>query len=765
MLENMRFISAALILTSFTVSCTFQSSRQYLTKGDRLFSNQKYADALLIYRKAIQKDPKSSEAYYKLGLAQRATNSNAAALASFSKALALNPEMDAAQIELGNLYLGDYLVGRAKNPGVYRKISAIADQLLAKDAKSYAGLRFRGYLAIDDRKPTEAIAYFTRANEVRPMQADIVLELTQGLLMTGQYEQARNVALKFIEKEKGFGPVYDVLYGYDASMGRADAAESWLKIKIANNPGNQAFVLQLAQHYWNLQKTDPARNLVNETLNGQPPLDSYIHAADFFKRNKDLEWAMRILDGGLAAHPGEKLAFAKSKAGVLALRGNPREAVRIFDEVLQASPSAADARKARAVLLLDLPERTGKQLALEDLESLASQFPDDAEVAFQLGRAYALNGVPDKARQQFEFVLKKNQNSLPALLSLAEMASHARQFQQTLQFSERILASHPAQRNARLLHATALTGLGQLESARIGYTSLLRDEPDYTEAKLQLALLNLVQKRFSEAAKLFREVYRAKDGDFRAVKGLVEVYAAQGQLDAALDMLDKELHRSPDSISLLRLAGSTALSARKLDLAQRQYERVLQLQPDDLEASTQLGQISQRGHDLSKSIAMLQKARDLAPGDWRAAARLATVQQEAGLELEAKGNYSLALRLGCDDPDLFNNLAYLEAEIGSDLDNALKLAQTAISKSPANARYADTIGFVYLKMKDTGSALGVFQTLSKRHPEVAVFRYHLALALLQNGAKEEAKRQFQVAVASDPSLVTDPSIRGVLGKN
>jgi len=244
------FRAAMAILAFLAGSGGCRSYRDYIAEADRLFTANRYDDAALLYRKAIQKNPKSADAYCKLGLALRASNQNAAAYSSFLRAVSLNPEQERAQIELGDLYLGDYLTEPVKSVAVYQKIAAIADRLLTKDPKSYAGLRLRGYLAMSDKKPEEAISFFKRANEVNPMQPDVVLGLTQGLLMAGHYADARKTGLELIEKNKTFGPIYDVLYACATSTGHADDAESLLKLKIANNPQNRAFILQLARHYW-----------------------------------------------------------------------------------------------------------------------------------------------------------------------------------------------------------------------------------------------------------------------------------------------------------------------------------------------------------------------------------------------------------------------------------------------------------------------------------------------------------------------------------
>jgi tetratricopeptide (TPR) repeat protein len=55
-----------------------------VAEADRLFSAKKYPETVLIYREAIQKDPRSADAYYKLGLAQRSSGNYPATYESFS---------------------------------------------------------------------------------------------------------------------------------------------------------------------------------------------------------------------------------------------------------------------------------------------------------------------------------------------------------------------------------------------------------------------------------------------------------------------------------------------------------------------------------------------------------------------------------------------------------------------------------------------------------------------------------------------------------
>ena len=757
-------ILAVLTVGSVLMGCVgCGSSRDYVAEGDRLASLQKYDDAILIYRKAIQNNPKSAIAYYRLGLAYNAGNHTKLALVSFQRAVALDPEFEGAQIELGNLYLGAYLVETEKDAAVYKKITAIADYLLAKNPESYAGLRLKGYLANSEKKPDQAISFFGRADAANPGQPDVLLGLTESFWMAGRYQEAQRTAENLIKKNKTFGPIYDVIYGYEMAAGHPDNAESWLKLKIANIPQNDEFRIQLAQHYWRMGRTKQGEELLDGMLRqaniSWPACES---AAEFYESRRQWEKAASALDRGLAVHPQEKWAYGNRTAQLLALKGDPQAAIQLLETLLEQRPSDLEARKSHALLLLNSNKKTDHTEALRELQSLAQTDAGNADIVFQLGRAYAVTGAEDKARQQFETVVQKGGGNIGALLALAELSSRSKQFQQSLQYSERILELDPTHRNARLLHATALVGLGLLDLARGEYKSLVRDEPGFVEAQLQRAMLLVVEKRFAEAEKSFRQLYHPTTGDFRALKGLVEVDAAQGEWIKALGLVNAELGKFPDALAVRELLASTALRARNLDLALQQYEQILQRGGENLEVLTELGQLYQRRHELSKSVAVLQKARNLAPDDWRTAARLGTVQQEAGLRSESRRSYEQAVRLGGDDADLWNNLAYLQAEMGSNLEDALTLARKAVAKEPSNSQYADTVGFIYLKKRDFASALQIFNKLSQRYPNEGGFRYHLALALVESGRKQEGERELRAAIAADPALASQSGVSDLL---
>ena len=61
-----RIIAGITILIVFDSACGV-GPVQYIDRGNKFFESGQYADAEINYRKAVQKDPKLGEAYYRLG--------------------------------------------------------------------------------------------------------------------------------------------------------------------------------------------------------------------------------------------------------------------------------------------------------------------------------------------------------------------------------------------------------------------------------------------------------------------------------------------------------------------------------------------------------------------------------------------------------------------------------------------------------------------------------------------------------------------------
>ena len=67
------FLTPLVILSAWILVSCRQSPQQYVAKGNAFYDSGKYEDAIINYKKAVQRDPKFGEGYYRLGLAQLKT--------------------------------------------------------------------------------------------------------------------------------------------------------------------------------------------------------------------------------------------------------------------------------------------------------------------------------------------------------------------------------------------------------------------------------------------------------------------------------------------------------------------------------------------------------------------------------------------------------------------------------------------------------------------------------------------------------------------
>ena len=111
-----------------------------------------------------------------------------------------------------------------------------------------------------------------------------------------------------------------------------------------------------------------------------------------------------------------------------------------------------------------------------------------------------------------------------------------------------------------------------------------------------------------------------------------------------------------------------------------------------------------------------------------------------------------------------NGLAYVLAESGGSLSEALDLARRAQEKNPGDPHFSDTLGWIYLKQHSNQNGAIVFRVLTEKYPENPTFRYHLAMALLENGDRAAAKNELKTALSKSHSAEVRQEIETALDR-
>ena len=111
---------------------------------------------------------------------------------------------------------------------------------------------------------------------------------------------------------------------------------------------------------------------------------------------------------------------------------------------------------------------------------------------------------------------------------------------------------------------------------------------------------------------------------------------------------------------------------------------------------------------------------------------------------------------------MLNNLAYLLAETGGNLDDALSKAQRARELQPDLDSALDTMGWIYLKENNVGTAVRILGGLVEKHNDHATYHYHLAVALSRKNDRPQAIRELREALRFNPENDEKNKIRQLL---
>ena len=217
-------VTSVLVLVSViagsAAGCS-KNAQQYLQSGNRYFGQQKYMEAVVEYRNAIQKDPRSGEARYRLAEAYERLGDSESAFREYVRAADLLPANKEAQLKAGasllmaaaqgdpslfedakrraqnvltldprnleaQVLLANATAGMDDLDGAIREIQE-AIQLDPKASRTYANL---GALQFAKGNAAEAEKAFRRAVELEPTSVSGYLALANFLWNTGRQEDA-----------------------------------------------------------------------------------------------------------------------------------------------------------------------------------------------------------------------------------------------------------------------------------------------------------------------------------------------------------------------------------------------------------------------------------------------------------------------------------------------------------------------------------------------------------------------------------------------
>jgi tetratricopeptide (TPR) repeat protein len=769
-MRSIRFVAIILaVLVGFT-SCSRDPNvvkKRYLESGNKYFEKGRYKEASIQYRNALKRDPKYGPAYYKLALVGIKAGDVTGAVAALHRAVELippdQPDHWDATVKLSEIYL---TVARGEKPYM-DEVEKFAKDLLKRDPDSYDGHRLIGDLsytratdAIRSKppRPEEASALldvatqeYTKADSIKPGQILVWMQLARTRTAKSDFPAAEAYYRRAIDKDKTFQPSYTELYRLLLYQKRPADAEQILKLGFANNPKQYGFLTLLAMQYYAMQRHDDVVSILNQIKSHAKDYDqAYVMVGDFYLRMGDGDSAIREYKEGMAKDAAKKTTYQKHIIEVLMRQGKRSEAAEINSQILKESPTDNDARGLAATFLLD---RGDIAKALAELQEVVTRAPANPVARYNLGRAHAARGEYEQARQQFQKAIELQPDYNLARLGLAELQVGHGDYEAAGKTAEAILTIDKGSLNARLIQSAALMGERKFADSHALLDTMLKANPGSPDVLFQLGVVNLAEGKYKDAEDSFRRSYQLNPANSRGLMGIVETLVAQHKSDEALNLLKGESEKAPSRLDLQLLLGNTAVRAGKFDLAIQTFNGLLSRMDKGRaqgDIYMRIGETYRRKGDPNSAVQALQKARETLPDNIVVLSTLALLLDNSERKTEAKQVYEATLKLDPNNAIALNNLAFLLAETGGDLDDALTKAQRAKQLKSDLLEISDTLGWIYLKKNLADNAIEIFKDLVSKEPNHSTYRFHLGMAYSQKGDKTRAIEQLKEALKYNP---------------
>lgn len=777
----------------------------FMKRGDEYREADQHEEAIIEYRNALQIDPNHAPAHEGLAESYLETKKFKEGYWELSETIRLDPDNVEARLTHGALSLA-----AQRHEEVLEQAQAIVEI----DPDNAAGHLLLGQAYMNLRRPDEVEAPMLRAIELAPDDSAYRAVLASFYVSQGRIEDA--------EKQLREGVARDPRPSLWALLGRLlfetdriDEAEEAFVRALASaeeeaaaaaesgekEPREYAQAYQdLASLYFRREQPEKAIALLNEGIEKSRNRGELVGVlARYYRRQGDEDAALETFEAATRLDPTDPRPFL-SVSNLRGQRGDLEGALEYAEKALAAEPTSVDARLRKAELLVDIGTRNDRpelmdearaiidQVLAEDTTSAEGLFvlgkyeiagenldagiealrgaldarPEWPQAHLVLGSALLLRGELQRARAELARAVELDPGFVEARRLLVKVHADLGEHEYAIENGERYLRARPEDDGTRIIVAQSMVRLGKVAEA-IALVEAIPEERRTVDVLFALGRLRLARGQLDSARATLLKADALRPSNARILATLLGIDVEQGKLSHSIKRVNDALAAHPEDAALWELKGVVSLHAGDRVGAEEAFEKSIELDPNNLAAYQHLAGLYAGTGRIEQTIGLYEQAIERQPENAAAHHFLGVLYETTGKTAAAREQYELALRYDSSLGESKNNLAYLLAQSGEDLDRALKLAQEAKAAMPDSPNAADTLGWVLYKRGVPSAAVGYLreavQIADKDDLAIGEIRTHLALAYEAAGDVDKAIETLETALGDLERLKQDGRIR------
>jgi len=751
-------------------SCSSQSKEKHLVRGEDYLQKRRFEEAVMEFRTAADIDKSSAKAHWGLARAYENLGQFYEAIDALRQVTELDGNNLEAKAKLGNYFL-------LSNPPQIPETETILEDIFARDPNFIEGHVLKASLLTAQGKPEkEILEVINKAIALNPNRTETYLSLARFFIKTGKTGEAEKAIQKGISVNPNAAVGYLEYGRFLDYTDRAGDAEIQFKKALEVEPKNIEAGQSIAEFYLARKQFDKAEQSYKQLVQIQEnSAEGKLDLANFYAQIGRADDAVKIYTEILAEKP--EYVRARYRLGEIYL--NRKENAKVgeqVEELLKINDKDEEALMLRA--RVSIQENKAEE-AVKDLEEILKKKPSQRNALFYMAQARLALGQVDQARAFIGDLEKYHPNFLKTKL-LKIQASFANgesenALRESNELFEAVKNTYPNQENdaqvledlrIRALSARGLAylQLGKPAQARTDLQTVQSFSPNSSAALVNLAKVAIAENNLAEASNLYQKALTADGKNFDALSGAVNVLSKQKQFAEAHRKIDKALQENTNQITvspaLHYLKSNVFTAERNQPSAEEELKKAMAIDDQYLPAFSAYASLLAARNQIDGAVEQYKKVVEKKPSAsvFTLIGMLEDARRNAS---EAEKNYRKALEIEPATPIAANNLAWLIAANGGNLDEALQLAQTTVSKNQNVAGYRDTLGWIYHKkglhapaVEQLKKAVALDQVEARQANSGATpaYRLRLGMALASAGDKFSARREVETSLQNGKNL-------------
>lgn len=695
------FLGIALLSASCGIS-----KDKHIARGEEYLQKRKFQEALMEFRAAAEIDKSSAAAQWGLARAFENLGQFYEAINALQKVRDLNPNNLEAKTKLGNYFL-------AAVPPQIEETQRLLEDIFSRDANYIEGYILKANLLTAQKKnETEVLGVFNQAIALNENRTETYIALSRYQMNLEKPSEAEKTIQKGISVNPNAAIGY-IEYGRFLDFtDRATEAETQFKKAVEVESNNIEAREMLAAFYVSQKQFEKAEVVYQELINLQENSpESRLQLAEFYVQIKREDEAIAKLTEIINEKP--EYVRARYRLGEIYLsRKEYAKVTEQTDALLKLNDDDAEALLLRARVAL---QENKTEDAVKSLGEILKKQPSHKEALFFISQAYLTLGNLEQAAAFIGDLEKYHPTWRKSKLLRIQENFQKGNIENALKIANELLdalriAVPNAEENAndltelrfRALSARGLAflELGKFAEARADFQEIVKLSPNSAATWINLAKLSIAEKKLPEALELYEKALALDGKNFDALSGAVMLLNRQKQFPAAHAKIDQAIAENKENKEVLAafyyLKADIFIAEKNIESAETELKKAIEVDENYLPAYSAYASILAARNQTDAAVEQYKKVVEKKPSA-SVHTLLGILEESRNNAAEAEKNYRRALQLMPDSAIAANNLAWLLAENGGNLDEALTLAKTVVDKNPNQAAFHDTLGWIYLK--------------------------------------------------------------------